>query len=93
MIYDTPAVSYLLLADDKSGKKKTYNCCFNRYLLECLLWSGLTSCLPVAECVGYTPESILQVSFQTTPDSNENIHIGTLWESQSYIIVCVVLTV
>lgn len=70
MIYDTPGVSYLLLADDKSGKKKNYNCCFERYLLECLLSSGLTSYLPVAECMGYAPESILQVSFQKTPDSN-----------------------
>jgi len=57
MIYDTPAACYLLLADDKSGKKK--NCFFNRCLLECLLYSGLTSYLPVAERMEYTPESIL----------------------------------
>lgn len=41
----------------------------------------------VAECLGTGSASILQINFHTTPDSTWNIHLGTHWESLSYLIV------
>lgn len=80
-IHDTPAVSYLPLADRNLGKKKNYNCCFSRFT-----WM-FSQVLQVAECLGYGPESILQINFHTSPESHWNIHLGTIWEFQSYLVV------